>query len=98
MSENNLYAVPFTMILTDGTVLDGQVVVLGEDEATAKSQTESWLSSVRPWQTGANDTRQIQRSDLGEPEELKMFCGYGIGTRPLFWEMRIAHKKEVQSA
>jgi hypothetical protein len=98
MSESNLYAVPFTMILTDGTVLDGQVVTLGEDETTAKSQTESWLLSVRPWRTGANDMRQIQRSDLGEPEELKMFCGYGIGTKPLFWEMRIAEKKEVQSA
>jgi hypothetical protein len=89
MSHKNLYSVPLTVILTDGTALDGQVVILAEDEVVAKSGTQSWLVAARPWLVGRNDTRQIQRSDVAEPEELKAFYGYGIGTKPLFWEMHL---------
>jgi hypothetical protein len=98
MSDRNLYAVPFTMILTNGAALDGQVVLLARDVVTAKSQTESWLSSARPWLAGRSHTTEVQRSDLGEPEEVMTFYGYGIGTKPLFWEMHGAEKKEGQSA
>jgi hypothetical protein len=87
MSGKNLYGVPFTVILTDGTALDGQVVMLAEDEAMAKAGTQSWLSNARPWVAGGNDTRQIERSDVAEPEELETFYACGIGTKPLFWEM-----------
>ena len=98
MSEKNLYGVPVTIILTDGTALDGQVVILAEDEAHAKAGTASWLSTARPWQAGRNDTREIQRSDLGEPEKLKTFCGFGVGTKALFWEMHRVEEKTMQSA
>ena len=98
MSEKNLYGVALTIILTDGTVLDGQVVILAEDEVKAKAGTQSWLLAARPWLVGRNDTRQIQRSDLGEPEELKTFCGYGVGTKALFWEMHRVGEKTTQSA
>ena len=98
MSARNLYGVPLTIIFTDGTALDAQVVILAEDEARAKAATARWLSSARPWQTGRNDIRDIQRSDLGEPEELKTFCGYGVGTKALFWEMHRAEEKTMQSA
>ena len=98
MCDKNLYAVPLTIIFTDGTALDSQVVILAEDEANAKAATASWLSNARPWQASRNDTREIQRSDLGEPEELKTFCGYGVGTKALFWEMHSVGAKTVQSA
>jgi hypothetical protein len=98
MSDKSLYAVAFTVIWTEGAALDGQVVLLAGDEVTAKSQTQSWLSSARPWLAGRNPTSEVQRSDLGEPEELMMLYAYGIGTKPLFWEMRRAEKKELQSA
>ena len=87
MSARNLYGVPSTIILTDGTTFDGQVVILAEDEVVAKAGTESWLLAARPWLVGKNDARQIQRSDVAEAEELKTFYGYGIGTKPWFWEM-----------
>ena len=98
MSDKNLYGVAFTIILTDGAALDGQVVILAEDEANAKTATATWLSSAKPWQVGRNDTRNIQRSDVAEPEKLEVFYGYGIGTKPLFWEMRSVREKKVQSA
>ena len=98
MNEKNLYGVALTIILTDGTVLDGQVVILAEDEVKAKTGTQNWLLAARPWLVGRNDTRQIQRSDLGEPEELKTFCGYGVGTKALFWEMYRVGEKTMQSA
>ena len=40
MGDKNLYGVAFTIILTDGTALDGQVVILAEDEMTAKARTQ----------------------------------------------------------
>jgi hypothetical protein len=89
MSHGSLYSVPLTIILTDGTALDGQVVILAEDEVTAKAGTRSWFLTARPWLAGKNDTRQMQRSDVAEPDELKAFYGFGIGTKPLFWEMRL---------
>ena len=46
MSDKNLYGVAFTIILTDGTALDGQVVLLAEDEANANSASATWLSSA----------------------------------------------------
>ena len=98
MSGNHLYGVAFTIIFTDGTALDGQVVILAEDEVIAKSGTLSWLLAARPWMVGPNDTRQIQRSDVAEPEKLETFYGYGIGTKPLFWEMHTIREKKVQSA
>jgi hypothetical protein len=48
MSDKNLYGVAFTIILTDGTALDGQVVILAEDEVIAKAGTLSWLLAARP--------------------------------------------------
>ena len=98
MSDKHLYGVAFTIIFTDGTALDGQVVILAEGEMTAKARTQSWLAAARPWMVGPNDTRQIQRSDVAEPEELETFYGYGIGTKPLFWEMHSVRAKKVQSA
>jgi hypothetical protein len=98
MSDKNLYGVAFTIILSDGTALDGQVVILAEDEVMAKAGTQSWLGAARPWMVGTNDTRQIHRSDVAEPEKLETFYGYGIGTKPLFWEMHSVREKKVQSA
>jgi cation transport ATPase len=56
------------------------------------------LADRRPGMVGPNDTRQIERSDVAEPEELETFYGYGIGTKPLFWEMHTVRAKKVQSA
>jgi hypothetical protein len=63
--------------------LDGQVVILAEDEVTAKAGTRSWFLTARPWLAGKNDTRQMQRSDVAEPDELKAFYGFGIGTKAI---------------
>jgi hypothetical protein len=48
MSDKNLYGVAFTIVLTDGTALDGQIVILAEDEVIAKAGTLSWLLAARP--------------------------------------------------
>ena len=96
MSKTSLYGMPFTIILTDGTALDGQVVLLAEDQSTAKASATAWLSRTRPWTAGGSDThREIQRTDIAEPEELQTFYCYGIGSRPSFWEM---HRQDAQTS
>jgi hypothetical protein len=42
--------------------------------------------------------QETKRSDVAEPEKLETFCGYEIGTKPLFWEMHAIREKKVQSA
>jgi hypothetical protein len=86
MAERNLFAVPLTIIFSDGTAWDAQIITLAEDEAAAKADAASWFSSARPWATNGSDNRQIQRCDFAEPEKLNEFYGFGLGTKPFFWE------------
>jgi hypothetical protein len=80
IAEKKLFGVPFTVTLSDKTVVSGQVVVLSLMESNAKEMAVESLNTRKPWLTGPEDKRKAVHLDVTKnpPQELTRFVAGGV--------------------
>jgi hypothetical protein len=84
--QKKLYGIPISVALSDGSLLNAEIVVLAEDGASAKAAAKQWFLSENPWREDENDTSEAM-GELLDPVELSVFYGYGLGDRAIKWKM-----------